>query len=546
MKKPTKILALLMVLALLISPLSTGAAAINPGGTTYYVDSAGGSDTNSGISEENAWQTLAKVGEKTFLPGDSILLKRGGVYTGPVSLKGSGAAGNPIIFSAYGEGDKPLLTSTQANDLITMFDVSYWTLDGLEITAPNGGGIWIDTLTQESNGIILTNLTVHNIQNYPGSGRDNLSAGAAAARAGVMIKGLPARSRFAVNNLTVTDCDFYDCANGISIWGSWNDAQNPWVSDVSEVDPVYNTGILVENTSFTDFDAEAIIVGMCDGAVVRNCPAINCCQGGATGGYANAAMWFWGSENSVIENCEIAGQKCLGDGMSIDFDSYTNNSMYQYIYSHDNIRFMGNCPIYNGQVNNTVRYCLSVNDNVRKSTGGGSSGERYFKFYNNTIVNGSSFSFYNNDHSIIQNNIFSLVPGCTLDFDIKKNYTLGSNCYYSTVKPLRDFKSIHANPQFAGTDYTDKNSFVLKACSPCIGTGTQVEEDMGAHDLYGNPLTGTHNIGCYEGPGVAGSFTNENPVALMVRVFTGIYRFMSDLIEHDWNWILEQIEKLKA
>ncbi len=546
MKKATKVLALLMGLVMLINPFSVGVSAVFPAGATVYVDSVSGSDLNSGTGEGSAWQTLAKVSENTYSPGDRILFKSGGVFTGTLSLKGSGEAGNPIILSSFGEGGKPLLTTTEATNLITMFDVSYWTLDGLEITAPNGGGIWIDTLERESNGITLKNLTIHNIQNYPGTGRDNLSAGAAAARAGVMIKGLPARSRFAVNNLTVAGCEFYDCANGISIWGSWNDQQNPWCELESQIDPVYNTGILIENTGFTDFDAEAIIVGMCDGAVVRNCSAINCCQGGAAGGYCNAAMWFWGSENSVIENCEIAGQKCLGDGMTIDFDSHTNNSMYQYIYSHDNIRFMGNCPIYSGQVNNTVRYCLSVNDNVTKNSGGGSSGERYFKFYNNTIVNGSSFSFLFNDKSFIQNNIFSLVPGCTLNFDIKNSYTLGNNCYYSTVKPLIDIKSIHANPQFAGTDYTDKNSFVLKECSPCIGAGTQTEENMGTHDLYGNPLTSTHNIGCYEGPGVEGKYTFDNPFEVISRFFTGLFRYISDSAVHNWNWLLDQIAKLKG
>ena len=546
MKKATQVLAILMVLTLLVNPFSAGASAGLSAGSTYYVDSAGGNDTNSGTSAGSAWQTLAQVSEKIFSPGDSILLKCGGVYTGPVSLKGSGEAGSPITLSSYGTGGKPLVTANASADLITMFDVSYWTLDGLEITAPNGGGIWIDTLSTESNGIMLKNLTIHNIQNYPVNGRDNLSAGAAAARAGLMIKGLPARSRFAVNNLTVSNCEFYDCANGISIWGSWNDAQNPWCEHESDIDPIYNKGVIVENCSFTDFDAEAIIVGMCDGAVVRNCSAINCCQGGAAGGYCNAALWFWGSENSVVENCEIAGQQCLGDGMAIDFDSHTNNSTYQYIYSHDNVRFMGNCPIYSGQVNNTVRYCLSVNDNVTKNSGGGGSGERYFKFYNNTIVNGSSFSFLFNDKSIIQNNIFSLVPGCTLNFDIKNSYTLGHNCYYSTVKPLIDIKSIHANPQFAGTDYTDKNSFILKSCSPCIGKGTQAEENMGTHDLYGNPLTKTHNIGCYEGPGVAGKFTYENPVSLIIRIFTGLYRYFGDLFEHDWNWLSDQIAKLKG
>jgi len=540
MKKTMKVLSLLMVLALLVSPFSAGVSAMNPL-TTYYVDSENGSDGNNGKSANNAWQTLAKVNQTTFVPGDRILLKCGGVYTGPVSLNGSGDAGNPITLSSYGTGDKPLVTTTEATDLITMFDVSYWTLDGLEITAPNGGGIWIDTLTKESDGITLQNLTIHNIQNYAGSSRDNLSAGAAAARAGVMIKGLPARSRFAVNNLTISGCEFYDCANGISIWGSWNDAQNPWCASENDIDPVYNTGVLVENCSFTNFDAEALIVGMCDGAVVNNCSAINCCQGGASGGYCNAAMWFWGSENSVIENCEIAGQKCLGDGMAVDFDSHTDYSTYQYIYSHDNTRFMGNCPIYNGQFNNTVRYCLSVNDNVTKNSGGGSSGERNFKFYNNTIVNGSTFSFLFNYNGTIQNNIFCLVPGCTLNFDLTNSYTLGNNCYYSTVKPLIDLKSIHANPQFAGTVYTDKNSFVLKACSPCIGAGTQVEANMGTHDLYGNPLTATHNIGCYEGPGVAGSFTQEDPAALIIRIFTGLYRYLSDLFAHDWNWLMDQI-----
>ncbi len=108
MKKSTKFLALLMVIALLISPLSAGAGAVNPEGTTYYVDSAGGSDTNNGTSEANAWQTLAKVSETTFSPGDSILLKCGGVYTGPVSLKGSGAAGKKggdCSCKAGGEGE---------------------------------------------------------------------------------------------------------------------------------------------------------------------------------------------------------------------------------------------------------------------------------------------------------------------------------------------------------------------------------------------------------------------------------------------------------
>ena len=53
--------------------------------------------------------------------------------------------------------------------------------------------------------------------------------------------------------------------------------------------------------------------------------------------------------------------------------------------------------------------------------------------------------------------------------------------------------SIHANPQFSGTDYADKNSFILKTCLPCIGAGTQAEENMGEHDFYGNALAGSQH-----------------------------------------------------
>ena len=63
-------------------------------------------------------------------------------------------------------------------------------------------------------------------------------------------------------------------------------------------------------------------------------------------------------------------------------------------------------------------------------------------------------------------------------------------------------KNFICNPKFAGTDETDKNSFMLSDKSRLIGKGITVEDDMGEHDFYGNPLTGTHNIGCYEGSGV--------------------------------------------
>jgi len=78
---------------------------------TYYVDATNGDDANSGDSAEAAWRTMAKVSEQTFQPGDKILLKRGETWPEhlEISEDADGAEANPIIFSAYGSGEAPVI-----------------------------------------------------------------------------------------------------------------------------------------------------------------------------------------------------------------------------------------------------------------------------------------------------------------------------------------------------------------------------------------------------------------------------------------------------
>ena len=419
------------------------------------------------------------------------------------------------MISSYGEGERAILTTDEKTEVLRLFDCSYVTVSNLHIKAENGGGIWIDTLEKTSVGIVIDNVYFTDIQNYKVHSRDDLSNGAAVGRAAVMVKGLPARSRYAVNDLTIKNCEVYSCANGFMIWGSWNDQQNPWCEDEKDIDPVYNTGLLIENCYFHEMDAEAVIVGMCDGALVTNCRAINCCQGEGVDEngeieYFTAAMWFWGSENSTIQYCEIAGQKNVGDGMAIDFDSHTNNCTYQYIYSHDNTRFMCNCPNYSGHHGNTVRYCLSVNDNADRSTCAVNDvGEHNFSFYNNTLVNCGELHFKNLYDSYIANNIIVLSEGATIAYDLgsKRGNVFENNCYYGVMKPLADLGSVSVNPGFSGTDYSDKNSFILSENSPLINAGTKVDDGI-TTDFFGNEITG-NNIGCYGGEGVEGEYEEE-------------------------------------
>jgi len=67
--------------------------------TSYYVDAPGGSDNHHGITAQSAWKSLKNVENINLQPGDKILLKAGGVFSGSLSPKGNGADGKPITNS---------------------------------------------------------------------------------------------------------------------------------------------------------------------------------------------------------------------------------------------------------------------------------------------------------------------------------------------------------------------------------------------------------------------------------------------------------------
>jgi hypothetical protein len=96
----------IIIIALGISELAAA--------TTYYVSSSSGNDANSGTSAGAAWQTVGKVNGQSFLPGDSVLFKRGDVWNESLAPASSGTSGSPITFDAYGSGPAPNLTGYYA------------------------------------------------------------------------------------------------------------------------------------------------------------------------------------------------------------------------------------------------------------------------------------------------------------------------------------------------------------------------------------------------------------------------------------------------
>ena len=531
MKVTKKVLSVLLAVAVFLAGFGVSVFAEIVGQDVYYIDSIDGDDANSGLSEDEAVRTIAglKIGEITA--GTTFLFRNGGRYECAVDFNDvSGAKENPVVISSYGEGEKAVLYTNEAREVFIFNDCSYITVSDVAITAPNGGGIWINTKTKTSEGITIDDVYFYDMPNGKVTSRADTSAGAARARAAVMVKSFPGTSRFPVNNLTISDCEVYDVANGFLIWGSWNEAENPWCATEEEIDPVFNEGLLIKNCYLHDMDAEAVVIGMCDGALVTDCRAINCCQGEGVDEngeilFFTAAMWFWGSVNSTIQYCEIAGQKNVGDGMAVDFDSYTHNCTYQYIYSHDNMRFMCNNPNYSGHHGNTVRYCLSVNDNgARSTTAVGSAGEHEFSFYNNTIINSGEFQFKNLYNSYIANNVFVMEDGATFAYDVdaSRGNTYKNNCYYNVMTPLVDILAMNTVPGFAGDDTADIMSYVLSEKSPLIGKGEKVDDGL-TTDFFGNEIT-SNNIGCYGGNGVKAEYKGETAIEKLVRLIKNVFQ----------------------
>ncbi len=529
MKTTNKILSILIACVVLLTSFSVVGFAASEG-RAYYIDAINGDDANSGLSGADAVKTINGLKLGNITAGTKFLFKNGGRYECTATLGDvSGTKDNPIVISSYGDGERAVLYTNEATDVLRLIDCSYVTVCDLDITAPNGGGIWINTVTKASEGITIDNVYFYDMPNGKVTSRDDFSSGAARARAAVMVKSLPGTSRFPVNNLTITNCEVYDVANGFIIWGSWNEAETPWCENESEIDPVFNEGLLIKDCYLHDMDAEAMVIGMCDGALVTDCRAIDCCQGEGVDEngeilYFTAAMWFWGSVNSTIQYCEIAGQKNFGDGMTVDFDSYSHNCTYQYIYSHDNMRFMCNNPNYSGHHGNTVRYCLSVNDNGgRSTTAVGSCGEHEFNFYNNTIINSAEFQFKNMYNAYVANNVFVMQDGATFAYDIDnmlRGNVFENNCYYNAMTPIIDINAMNTVPGFVGNNTQDTASYVLSKDSPLIGAGSNVDDGL-TTDFFGNEIT-SNNIGCYGSDGADVEYTAETPTESLIRMIKNI------------------------
>jgi len=123
-------------------------------GTAYYVSNEG-NDNNDGLTPETAWATIVKVSNADLQYGDAVFFERNDIFRGFLWAK------EGVTYSAYGEGNKPILTTCPEN----LAGVDKWIL---YYEGEDGRKIWkYHDMTQPYGNMIFNDGESYATKRYP-------------------------------------------------------------------------------------------------------------------------------------------------------------------------------------------------------------------------------------------------------------------------------------------------------------------------------------------------------------------------------------------
>lgn len=301
---------------------------------TFYVDNIKGNDSACGFSEESPWKTLEKLNEQTFLPGDTICLKRGGEWHGMLAPKGSGSAGDPIVLKSYGEGPKPAIHGDGSYAAILLEGVSFWEVRDLQVTnqtqkrAVRQGICICGAPLGITRDILVDNCEISYVTGENRRNRDVYHS--MYWNSGIYVT-FPGRSngQNRLHNIIISNNYIHDVlTSGIRV-----NQQEDFINDINHTHVVVR-GNRIERTGS-------------DGIIVANCisPLIDgniCIDAGALGTLEDtrliAGIWVCATRDALIQRNEVAGTRLFeNDGTAFDTDWGTaGDTVFQYNYTHEN------------------------------------------------------------------------------------------------------------------------------------------------------------------------------------------------------------------
>lgn len=450
-------------------------------------------------------------------PGDRILLKRGMQFTGMLALTGSGTEEAPIRISIYGQGRLPRIHA-KGEHLAGLFlkNVSYWEVEGLEITNTNGTdddqgelfGIYVLANKEEQTfrHVYISHCHVHDVN----------GAVAGKRRGGIHVHMKKLRkSKFddlrITNNLVeniggVGIGNDSTCAN-VELLEDGFKSKNLWTN-------VYVAGNKVDTTGRNNIIARVSKDAIYEHNILANSSRYD----------TGHSLFCFNTDGIKMQYNEAYGN--VGDSHNRDgqgesdrggFDADYNciNTYIQYNYSHDNLWF---CGIMKKPTRNVViRYNVSQNDK---------QGIYFYGFDKKRQA--ENVHIYNNTHfvrrglkvevfaegrtpinTLFENNIFYFEgEGEWGPHAEGINTSFRNNLYYNIEPHPSDTQPIVGDPRFeragiAGTNIDLKTmvelqGYRLRSGSAGIGAGVAIADNGGIDFLKTEIHSSSVDLGAFQ------------------------------------------------
>lgn len=477
------------LIALLIASFTSMLGGAAGYAAVYHVDATNGDDSANGLSPGHAWRSLVQANAAVLKPGDRLLFKAGGRWTGQLKPQGAGDQQALIQIGRYGEGPPPRIDGEGKHlDTVFLRNVSFVEVADLEVT--NHGPTtapWRTGVKVAADGvgklqrIYLRRLQVHDVNGDLRKDHEGC---------GIFFEAGGGKDTH-FDGLLIEKCRVERTdRNGICQRGSGR---------------TRSRNVIIRDNHLEDIGGDGIKLWGSDGGLIeRN--VVRKARARCNEKEAAAGIWPFSCDDTVIQFNEVSGTLGTLDGQAYDSDYWCRRTVFQYNYSFQNEGgFMLICTPGNAINEDTIiRYNISIHDGINAARvfhfGGGA---KRTQIYNNTIIIGPKqdlplllYTEWNGgkaQDSIFSNNLFIVEAGgrATYQFGPSSGNVFEHNLFAGRHEGLPRSVALAAAPQFAGPVKPGPGVDLLKALRPAPGTKFpqgRIIEHNGGRDFFGTPL----------------------------------------------------------
>ncbi|MCP3891050.1 MAG: T9SS type A sorting domain-containing protein [Desulfobulbaceae bacterium] len=512
----------------------------------FYINASTGNDDNNGLSSTSPWKSISKVNSLKLIPGDSLFFKTGDTFTGRLQVNNEGGtAGNPILISSYGAGNKPIIDGNGYLSAMHIQNSGYLHISNLEFKN-DGGPSQPGESTKLRYGLYVEN-TYTDGTTFKHFRFENLT-----------FKNIYPTDQISDNDQTGTH------AYGFNTSGSWGDEINPFRFEDMYIENCLFTrtgrhalrvlathNVKIKSNLFEHVGGAGMLIGGNNKNILVEDNTTNYTGSSIDPRMAGrgSGIWCFRSTNLTVQHNRFMHARGIKDSYGMHIDIGNKNVVYQYNYSEDNEG--GFVEILGANINVGYRYNLSMGDGWRSR--GGQKGKVFWisGWSGNPTnpVGSDSVFIYNNSvfvrdsiapdiqivevtqNTRIYNNIIYIAntfgevqiynPPFMNDFD--HNIWHGNIPNEDTEgESYRGTNAFTSDPLYMSETVTNESGFVLQEGSPAIGSGKLIYNAGISHpydyfhnnwgrDYFGNPVSSTEppNIGA-----VNGGIVNSNSEAI--------------------------------